>query len=697
MDSRERWLAAGVMVLATTVVSRGSPAMTGEAPSYLAIAHSIAHDRDLDLRNQYNRDGRYPFRHLTSSALTVYGSDGGLYPVEGLGWGLAMAPVLRGVERFVGLLPDSFLDSVRWDRTRAVRDLLSTVMAMLAAWAAVLTLRASRGLGGVAGWSLLATAVAFLTPPLLFAAINPGTELPAAILCLWFLREARRPASVPWRALLPLALLPWLHLRYTLIIVAGLLWMGRRGRSAVWAPLVSVVLLAAVNVWLSGSPVILARQFSTWKWIASMPGAVAGAQTGLLWMAPFWLVAIAGTGAVARDEPGYERFAWRAVLGLVLLHGLFDTAREAHAARLTLVPALPLLVPLVSRGLNTPTVWLQRALVSATVAWAVALVWLVVQEPGQLVAGAEAGPLPAAVSGLHEWNAPQAKLRRRGYVTDDAGFVSSIERGDLEALSWFLDAGFPAGRGLVVSVERGQADSRALLLARGAATSLEAARALALAESQGDRDTIDALRAAGVTLDVPDRTGETALMAAVRDREADRRALLLASGANVDARTRVGDTALTFAVRAVDTAALSDLLEAGADPDIADLDGWTPLMVAVRLERMDAVTRLIAGGADVNARSRLGWTALIWAAYQGSADLVSALLDAGADAHVSSVGGRSALIRAAGAGHLEIVARLLAAGADPGLAIDGEDARAWAARNGHAAVADLIARARRIP
>ena len=697
MTSGERWLAAGLMLLAVVVMSRGSPAMTGEAPSYLAIAHSIIHDGDIDLRNQYGGDSAYRFAHHTSIALAAYGRDGSLYPAQGLGWGIAVTPVFGTLEAFVNALPESVLQRVRWDRERALRDLLSTVMAALMAWAAVLTLRVANLVGGQRAWNWIAVALAFATPPLLFAGMNAGTEIPAALLTLWFVHEQRRSDHAVWRAAIPLALLPWLHLRYALLVVAGLMWMAKRGRATAAVPIASLVLLALTNVALVGSPITLARPFvSLWQWLASVPSAIAGPEHGLLWIAPFWVIALGGTRHVDRDWPGYARFAWQAAFGLALMTGLFDTSRNFGAARLTLAPALPLLAPLLSQGLSAPSTWARRALAGVTIAWALAVTSKVIVDSGQLVAGANAGPIPSTIASVREWFTPQAALRRRGYAVDDSGFAASIQKGDLDAVRLFLlDPRFPLGKGLVMAVESGNSASTDFLLAQGAAQRPGAVNALTLAREKSLEGAVATLTAAGVTFDVPDPSGQTALIMAVRSRDANQRAMLLAAGADPNVRTRIGQSALIFAIFAGDPAAVSDLIAAGADLDLPDVDGWTPLMVAIRHDRRQSANLLLAAGADVNARSRLGWTPLMWAAYEGSEEYVAALLAAGADPNATSPAGKTALIRAAGRGHLEIVRQLLAAGADSAITIDDEDARAWATRNGHDAVAALIARARR--
>jgi ankyrin repeat protein len=85
----------------------------------------------------------------------------------------------------------------------------------------------------------------------------------------------------------------------------------------------------------------------------------------------------------------------------------------------------------------------------------------------------------------------------------------------------------------------------------------------------------------------------------------------------------------------------------------------------------------------------------MWAASGGVLELVSALLDAGAEPNVVGKAGRSALIRAAGQGHAAVVRALLDAGADARAEVDGAGASDWAARNGHAELAGLLARAER--
>ena len=99
-----------------------------------------------------------------------------------------------------------------------------------------------------------------------------------------------------------------------------------------------------------------------------------------------------------------------------------------------------------------------------------------------------------------------------------------MREGHLEAVELFLAAGKEAHSGLQAAVESGQAGSLALLASHPSALTIDAARAMVLAEAGGRPDLVDVLKQAGVTLDTPGRVGETALMAAVMGRHDEDRA-----------------------------------------------------------------------------------------------------------------------------------------------------------------------------
>ena len=86
------------------------------------------------------------------------------------------------------------------------------------------------------------------------------------------------------------------------------------------------------------------------------------------------------------------------------------------------------------------------------------------------------------------------------------------------------------------------------------------------------------------------------------------------------------------------------LLEHRADVNRQDGAGYTPLMAAAQWNNVDAIRLLLKHKADVNAsnpREGPGFTALMAAIAEGNADCVKALLDAGADDTLTWGGGPS--------------------------------------------------------
>jgi ankyrin repeat protein len=157
------------------------------------------------------------------------------------------------------------------------------------------------------------------------------------------------------------------------------------------------------------------------------------------------------------------------------------------------------------------------------------------------------------------------------------------------------------------------------------------------------------------------------------------------------------------AAAAGDTPRLRELLD--GDPSLVNsyaADGFHPLGLAAFFRRVDAVRLLLDRGADVAApaRNRLAVTALHSAVATDAApvdlEIVRMLLDAGAPVNVPHLGGGTPLHSAAFTGDAEVVRTLLDRGADPTLRTDdGKTAIDIARERGHAAVAEMLERARR--
>ena len=145
--------------------------------------------------------------------------------------------------------------------------------------------------------------------------------------------------------------------------------------------------------------------------------------------------------------------------------------------------------------------------------------------------------------------------------------------------------------------------------------------------------------------------------------------IVLLSGCAAD---QAGNTPLILAAWQGDADKVAALLGAGADVNASNRQGMTALMASTwgRTGRGDAgiAKALIARGANVNAANIHGRTALMEVAGNGNAEFAFLLLDAGADVNAQTVNGGTALHEAAINGHTGIVGALLRKGARPGVA-----------------------------
>ncbi len=221
--------------------------------------------------------------------------------------------------------------------------------------------------------------------------------------------------------------------------------------------------------------------------------------------------------------------------------------------------------------------------------------------------------------------------------------------------------------------------------------------ALFVAIDTGNVTIVEALLNAGVSVSLPNDTGETPLHAAVLKGDAAIIRALLARGAKVDARIERqnnqydGRTPLMTAAMANNLSIVKLLLESAADPLLKDASGWTALTFAEMsgkrtanyLRRImnvsaaaselslhdaatagmiDRVVRLLDGGTPVDARDDLANTALHRAAMSGHADIVRLLLQRGVTVDAQNARGSTALALAKTG---EVAQLLRAAGAEP--------------------------------
>jgi ankyrin repeat protein len=137
---------------------------------------------------------------------------------------------------------------------------------------------------------------------------------------------------------------------------------------------------------------------------------------------------------------------------------------------------------------------------------------------------------------------------------------------------------------------------------------------------------------------------------------------------------------------------ITRLLQGGSDFNAQDQDGCTALMYASFNGHIEIIKTLIEKGANVNLQDSYGRTALMMASSGPYPEAVKMLLDHQADPNITDTDEHfSALMYAAAEGQLDNVKILLSYKADPSLKdIDGDNAIAFAAKNGHKEVVALL-------
>lgn len=148
------------------------------------------------------------------------------------------------------------------------------------------------------------------------------------------------------------------------------------------------------------------------------------------------------------------------------------------------------------------------------------------------------------------------------------------------------------------------------------------------------------LLAHGADVNAADKRGSTPIIWASRG-GAPLVRLLLEGGARPDVQNEWGQTPLLAAADNGNAESVGLLLDAGADPGRPEAAfGMTPLHLAALLGYRDVAEKLLSGGADVNARDREGRTPLDVALRYGHRGMVEALVAGGAQA-ASNGGGAS--------------------------------------------------------
>lgn len=179
----------------------------------------------------------------------------------------------------------------------------------------------------------------------------------------------------------------------------------------------------------------------------------------------------------------------------------------------------------------------------------------------------------------------------------------------------------------------------------------------------GDTPAAIALLDRGVDVNTVDRSGNSLLMLAVRENNAELLDQLILRRARLNSRNRDGDTALRMAAFNGQEAFVKRLVEAGA---AVNMYGWTPLAYAAFNGHASIADYLIRHGAEIDARSENGSTALMIAARNGHKAVVEVLLQHKADPTLSNENGLTALDWAQKSANTDIATLLRAAGGGSG-------------------------------
>lgn len=157
-----------------------------------------------------------------------------------------------------------------------------------------------------------------------------------------------------------------------------------------------------------------------------------------------------------------------------------------------------------------------------------------------------------------------------------------------------------------------------------------------------------------------DPRGNTLLMQAAWQGNAEMTRLLLDKRTRINLRNPGGETAIMLAALRGHLPVVQLLYDRGAE---INHGGWTPLHYCAFEGKTEVCRFLVAKQASVDARAPNGATALMIASRQGHEEIVRLLLKGGADPNVETDRGGTALEWAAKAGNTVIADALRKAGA----------------------------------
>lgn len=396
----------------------------GDEPHYLVLTQSLILDHDIKIENNHTRgDYRQYFGGALRPDYLMRGLDGEIYSIHAPGLPVIILPAFAVAGAWGAVVMMCLFGALA---ALAVFDMAALVGGPRAAWAT---------------WASICLTVPFIPHAWAIFPEMPGAAIVAWAM-LWTMRsDSQSAAAWVWRGVC-LAVLPWLHTKFSVflaVLALALAWHVRKRVShlvAFAAPIaVSVVAWFAFFVVIYGTldpQAPYGAYTAQFVRLENLPRSLAGAffdqKFGLFVYAPIYGVAVWGAILLLRES----QWRWLAVtsIGLACLYTL-TSARlymwwgGSSAPARFLVPVVPLLAPAVAiafarlrGGLVAVHVWIALA-VSLLVA-AISLVDLtepiLFSNPHGVARLAEmfraGSPLPTALPTFTEenWLSPLGRL-----------------------------------------------------------------------------------------------------------------------------------------------------------------------------------------------------------------------------------------------------------------------------------------------
>ncbi len=276
------------------------------------------------------------------------------------------------------------------------------------------------------------------------------------------------------------------------------------------------------------------------------------------------------------------------------------------------------------------------------------------------------------------------KLEHRGIPFTEQAFLAEVSKNNEEAVDLFIKAGINQNSAndkgqtaLIIASEKGLVNIiEELVKLRGSSLNQcdkSGNTALMMAIRSGHEQAARMLVESGADVNYTIKSTDgaaSALQAAVDIPDFNEKHLrilqyLIQKGADVKGRNSAGRFPLFFATDHGHTGAAKELIEHGADVNATDQNGNFPLLIAACNGYPWLVTLLIEKGANISMALPDGNTSLMCAARKGNIDIVKVLLGKGVDINTKNSNGSTALTEATSTGDVDIAKLLLGRGADP--------------------------------